>query len=867
MRPMISLSSWNPQVRWLWAALACVPWALGCQPTDSTSSSQSSIQPSPSSGSKSDAPPPSPGSPDDAKRLVSECLTRYQKLSRYVDNGELSIEAPGVTAVRSPFRIAWERPNRLAMAVHSMRGCWTSTTWEAHCDGNANPFPKQRLVRPLPDRIDLEWLMSDNLGGLFNDPVGLPIQLELLLANRSLQTLTDDASQLEFLQRDTADGRACDRIRVERDGLRWTLWIDRENQLLRRMELPPQLFYPNLTGDALTGVRCEIELRGASADTEIDWTGWQVPARPEDVLVRRFVIPPPIASTRVLGTTLEPFDLKDAAGELLLDSAEPKRPISILCWIGEDAVSEGFVRELMTVRRILVERELSGRSQIFLIGQESAKSISETLKQWNCDLPLAIDRDGATRALFQIPGEPSLIILDRDRRVQVSEYVAAPAVATAIPSLVQRIDAKEDLASRQLQQDADNQARYIAALHRVAIDKSETAKLDAIREFQFALHGMVRRDWRATFSEPLLSAGGAWYPEVATGAVPPPEYPFSGNQTPHVMAALDETGKIHVVDDLGNVREIGRVEIEQADGALRIHTAIDPWTHRWIAVVPEGLPRFWIAPIETSPGERSPIAPTPPRSATTYNTQDSESPVAFAWTAIDKQPALAVATTESRLLVINPKTEQRLDAIGEGVVAIAPGLDALGRVAEWNTITGAGRLTRIRNLTGASGALDDTPIEARLEQLSFKPLQGLWLWGRHGEDAVTLSLAGLPSGETGVMVCGSLHQVLRSRPITVRPEQTRLLNTARTQDGTLYGLAIGPNRVLHLFSADLMVMDQVSFQSKILSAALYASGSDLKMVVALENEISAWSIDVPDRLAAPPTAVSPTNEPIAPSTP
>jgi hypothetical protein len=39
--------------------------------------------------------------------------------------------------------------------------------------------------------------------------------------------------------------------------------------------------------------------------------------------------------------------------------------------------------------------------------------------------------------------------------------------------LIRRIDNKEDLASRQLQQDADNQARFIAALHRVAIDKDE----------------------------------------------------------------------------------------------------------------------------------------------------------------------------------------------------------------------------------------------------------------------------------------------------------------------------------------------------------------------------------------------------------
>jgi hypothetical protein len=65
-------------------------------------------------------------------------------------------------------------------------------------------------------------------------------------------------------------------------------------------------------------------------------------------------------------------------------------------------------------------------------------------------------------------------------------------------------------------------------------------------------------------------------------------------------------------------------------------------------------------------------------------------------------------------------------------------------------------------------------------------------------------------------------------------------------DGSLYGVAFGPNRVLHLFSADLRIMDQVSFDARIMAAALFPSNGDLKLVIALENEVSCWTIDVPD---------------------
>ncbi|MFN9603594.1 MAG: hypothetical protein ACK6A7_09145, partial [Planctomycetota bacterium] len=189
--------------------------------------------------------------------------------------------------------------------------------------------------------------------------------------------------------------------------------------------------------------------------------------------------------------------------------------------------------------------------------------------------------------------------------------------------------------------------------------------------------------------------------------------------------------------------------------------------------------------------------------------------------------------------------------------AIAPGIDSRGRVAQWNALSATGRLVRVRNLTGETQESAEAPIEARLEQLTFAPRRGNWLWGLHNREPVTLCLAGLPTGETGVVVCNSLHQVRSSRPLTVLPEQARLLSSVRVADGTLYCLALGPNRVLHLFTADLQIMDQVSFDARIFGAALFADGQDLKLVVALEKEVSAWTIDVPERRASEGESVAP----------
>ncbi|MFO0012699.1 MAG: hypothetical protein ACK553_08160 [Planctomycetota bacterium] len=792
-----------------------------------------------------------PGSTEDAKQMITSVFAKYRAFKSYSDAGELRLETPGSQPVTMPFRIAFERPNRLSLAVLNAAGTWTSTTWEGVASGAANPYPNQRLVRPLPDSIDFGWIAGDYLGGLLVEPIGIPIQLEWLLSNQSLEALSDPTCKLEFLLRDTADGRSCDRIRMDIKGLRWVFWIDRENQLVRKMELPPRLFYPGTADERLAGVRCEIDFPGAVANQAIDWSLWKIPERANDVQVRRMVMPPPIASTQILGATLQPFDLKSADGKLLLDAAEPKRPITVLCWIDGSPASEATVRELMVFRKALVDQELGGRCGIYLIAREPVAELAESLKKWNCDLPLAADREGLSDSLFKVSTVPSLIILDRERRVQVAETLSNPIYTASIIDLVRRIDSKEDLASRQMQQDADNQARFIAALHRVAVDKEQAKRLDPIREFQFALHGM-RRIWRTQLDAPLVSAGGAWYPNAAVSEPPKTDYPFAGTSKPIVMSILDNEGKILAIDDLGNKIAAGQVESEQADGAVRIHTAIDPWSHQWIAIVPEGLPRFWIAPV---PGAAAgPVSQS--IQATTYNIGDLESPLAFAWTSMNSEPTLAIATSESRLLVINPKTEKRLDALGEATIAIAPGLDAEGRVAQWSALSATGRMVRIRNLTNETG----NPMEARLEQVTFSPRPGAWLWGRQQSDPVTFCLAGLPSGEAGVVVSDLLHRAIRSRPITAQAEQARLLSTARLADGTLYALASGPNRVLHLFTADLQIMDQVSFDSRIFGAALVADGQDLKLVVALEKEISAWSIDVPDRPSTP-------NPPTPPSGP
>lgn len=778
---------------------------------------------------------------DDARALLAECLKTYRMLDRYEDRGQLVIQ--GSSTLTLPMQVAWEKPNRLGLRTGSMRGCWTSTTWEAQSLGAVNPFPNQRLVRVLPSKIDLDWISDDAMGGLLLDPMSKPIQLELLLSSDLSDSLVGSDSKLTILEPAKFDDVECQRVVVEKtlssQSLRWVLWIDSTSKLLKQVELPAEFYYPNLPSEQLASVRCSMQMLGATKDQPIDWSTWVPPELAQEVHVSRWVVPPPIASTPILGKVIEPLDFKDANGAILLDTAEPKKPWNVLVWIPDRMESKPLVDDLIHTQRILLEKELTPSCNIFLVcSDQDAKGLAEKLKAWNCELPLSVDLEGKLSKSFQVGQAPAMIILDRSRRVQVGEFVITPQTIASIPELIGKLRAQQDLASRQLQQDLDNQSRFIGALHRVAIDKDQIAKLPEVIEFPFAMYGM-RRDWKVDLESPLVSAAGVWYPEASMDAAT--EIPTSQV----AIVTLDEDGRLHTVAFDGTKKWCAKIETEQADGAKRLITSVDPWSHQWIAVIPEGLPRFWIAPIDSTSNA--------PGLATAYNTQAAESPVCHAWIPQAtgenqiRGSKLAVGTSQSRLMMIEPSSEQRFDAtFREPPVGFVPGLMSDGKLAQWDVLYGDGTLHRISN--------SSPTIEARLEQLVLKATGGAWYWGNHtpsrlktGQGSVAeLYLGKLPSGETGMITANYLHQPLADRALTVRAEQARLWGSTRLKDGTLMGLASGPNRILHLFSVDYRLFDQASLGSRIFGATLIGWQGDLKMVVALEKEVSCWSIDIPN---------------------
>ena len=802
-----------------------------------------------------------------AKAILDACITKYKSLKSYQDFGVLTLRIPSSDSsdrkvMTEPMRIAFDAPNKLAIQAIDLQAMWSSSTWEAVVGKEAfKPFGTQRLVRPLPARIDLTWLIEDNLGATLDAPIiGSPIQLQLLFDKKPLAYLLEPDSKITLLKPEVFDSAKCERVQVISKELKWVFWIDQENQLLRKYEMPIQwirFLVPDLPADFdQTKAELAIELVGAKADSSVDWSVWQIPRKPDELLVRRLVDAPPRNTPLLMGKELKPFDLRGADGKVILDSAQRTKWITVLCWVTNDELGESFVKVLIDIQREL-DKRLPNQAEMVLVSQASASDMQESLKRWNCSLPLAIDTENLTQNVFSIRRQPAVVILDKLVRVQhFDDFGYLDLIANIVEDLHRGVD----IASRRLQDAIHDEARFNSRLHRVIVEKSQTDKLTPIESFPFTDHAS-KEAWHVSFSDTIIAASGEHFQPQAGMPNDPVELFKDDANRQRIMTILDELGHVYSIDNTGKKNWIANIPIDQADQAKRIHVLPDPWTHRWIAIVPEGLPRFWlIAPAASLESE--------PLDATQYDLDQNESPVAFAWTVKDNVPSLAIATSLSKLRVLDPEAQKRFSADTGGIVSIVPSINDRGEVLGWNAIKTDGEILEIEDLRSRVSASIEELRTPQAKKLKFVPEACEWAWGRNRNQGMLLGMAQLPSGETGTILQSRFFEPKRLHPLSVRPEQCKIHSAATLPGGSLYWLSTAPNRVLHLQSADGFVTDQMSLGKRIISAGLFPDRNNIRVVLAVDTEVNCWSIEIPSTNATPGPAQGPApglREAISPS--
>lgn len=779
-----------------------------------------------------------------AKQLIIACIEHYRDLKSYEDAAVFKLKIPNVTNPVDqliPCRVAFERPNKLALKVDLLHSSWTPETFESvYDDGRSTVYPNQRLVRPLPEKLTSDWLLIDHLEQqLINPMFGLPLSLGFLLDESGSKVFVQGVTT-RWLSPAEIDGVKCERIQLNLQGVSWVYWIDEPNRLLLRQEFPHAILRnvlpPIPTTVSATDIVCQIDYQGIKTNERIDWAPWVIKPRDTDFQLRQFVPTPVRDILPQLGKRVEPFSLKNVDGKVIFDFAERKSMITSFHFIDDTETSRSYIDELYDVRRQLKDRGIGEEYETILISDRPAERMATVMASWNCTLPLGIDVDGLLKNALGIKELPATIVVGADKRIQhISQNRFPLGLVSDVPSLVKGVD----LATQAVRVAVDNEARYSALLHRFALSRDELKKLpedlQEIAQFPFMFHD-IQQDWKISFEDDIVAAVGEPFATgLKTSVVDPAEIQQIGYPSTRIMSVLDNVGNLWSIDQRGNRSIVATLPVESTENAKRFWIYPDPWKHERIYIVPEGLSRFWfaVAPMTVSPAWK-------PLKVDEFPLPNGETIVNAAWVLADDEPAFCLITNLSRVIAINPATQASAVSVDDSqrkpsVTSMLPKLDDKGMPIAWGIVRSDGAIEYVESKVPTSEL--GTP-----QPMMFMPELGPWLWGASPVGPRMVGLAKIPSGVTGAVVLDETFKSLTTQSLATRPEQCRLLSSATGKNGAFYYLLTAPNRVLHLQTIGGRTPDQMSFGRRIFGGSINVLEKDLDIVVAMEGEVSSWTV-------------------------
>ncbi len=453
------------------AALAVLSAQLGCQRTDTPTSQAASVSTSQTSDTRADD-------------LLSRMEQVYRYATGYADQGRVRLRYRQHGDIRideAPLAVATRFPGQLRVeAYHAVAVCNGQQLRAQIHDQLSGNIDGQILVRDLNGPLSLEQLYHDPLlrESLTSGLGRQPLQLELLFADKPLQTLWQGETIRRVLDPVDFEGHRCQRVSVASDSGTYVFWIDQENQLLRCLEYPADRILPELAAsEDVRELSLRAEFREASLAPAFVDGAFEFPIPPGSKQVHAFVLPPPALPSELFGHRPAPFAAYDLTGQRI-GPAELDGKVAVLVWFNGHPACRVTLEQLSSVYEA---RRGDDSLRVYAIATEPSSvtnaQIASMLKSWQVELPLLRDLDACGNDVFRIPTLPTLVVLDAQGTVQIFEAGANTNLARELPVILDRLSDGHDLASEIREAHATQQLEY-AKLLSLAQDSKRIAEVE-----------------------------------------------------------------------------------------------------------------------------------------------------------------------------------------------------------------------------------------------------------------------------------------------------------------------------------------------------------------------------------------------------
>ncbi len=313
----------------------------------------------------------------------------------------------------------------------------------------------QVVARPVTNQITLATLMeslelrdpatsSEGESVLATLPVPLSISpLTFLLDAHALDRFLSSATDIEQIESSTYQGQPVERVRVQSPGGSFVFWLDRESQLLRRIDYPT----PDTTGpEAPRDATMLAEISDCVVDQEVPPGTFARQPDSDAILVHYFVLPPSLEMPALLGTELKGLHFTDLWGESV-DETKWHDRLAVLIWFNRHPSSFGVLTEVEELAdRATIKDDVS----FLAICAEPSTELShgdvmQLARNWRLTIPVVRDLDAVGRDLLGIEHAPTLALLDREGTLQLLEQGGDTHLDRELEGALDRLRRGEDL--------------------------------------------------------------------------------------------------------------------------------------------------------------------------------------------------------------------------------------------------------------------------------------------------------------------------------------------------------------------------------------------------------------------------------------
>ncbi len=405
--------------------------------------------------------------------IFDKMVKAYRDAKSYRDNGEINImwtKGEKSSQRKIKYRTNLQRPNRVQISVDNTVINADGKDFLAYTDLMQGVI----IHRKCPEEITLLDLLRDReiYLGLINVETNrfsfLPPPLVLLYAKDPLATFLYGVqrSDISMLSPAMFGDFPCYRISAKRNDEDTVFWIDRDNFLLRRVELPTQRLRKEMatSGTTMDSMKLTMDFFGAeinAQDAQITDT-FQVPADAREV---ENFSPPQL---ELLGKPVPKFMFTNKDGNAVTPESLKGKTVVLIFWATYGKQFQFMFQEIeKAYQRLKNDPDVVFWAVSVDPAAVADETLTQTLTDFGSTIPYARDPDGKDmKKAFKTQGIITMFLLDKNGTVQAFTPDYSPNLADRMVARVKDVQGGRNVYPEVMSQTQKLQQDYVESVSR-----------------------------------------------------------------------------------------------------------------------------------------------------------------------------------------------------------------------------------------------------------------------------------------------------------------------------------------------------------------------------------------------------------------